>query len=523
MSRVAARLTRFTRLLSALTLMSLAVVGPRDRASSPVYRAAIASSESCFPALTNPASPLRILAPLDGTVLSKTVPLAVTGAPLTTESVQVCASHLYPSEDTLVVPITLTSENAWTSSWDVSAVPNQGMVLLSFIATDPALGRFLVGTVHVTIDHAPPASAAAVLGPRQYLSTDGTLYVSESTPISLTGTDSALDDGSPGTGATVRYSLDDGPSQVYTAPFTLGHAANAAHTITYQGTDGAGNVEAPHTLTVTLDTTPPVMTPLITGTFAPDGTTHTPVTVAFTATDTGSGVASMSYGLSTVPIHAYTIGQRIVVSTTTTLYYAATDQVGNPLQGTLPITISTPTPTVGPPVTTTPNRTHTLTPTRAPTDTHTPTPTHTPTDTHTPTPTPTPTDTHTPTPTRIPTDTRVPEPTHTSTAPHTPTPTRTPTPGRSPSTRRATAATGTPRPTPPWPPLDGPPILKRLPVSSAVGTAPPIETIHMHRLPAPVTQSRATVTKTCKTLTCSRAHAPPKSHPRLKATPPSHR
>jgi len=523
MSRVAARLTRFTRLLSALTLMSLAVVGPRDRASSPVYRAAIASSESCFPALTNPASPLRILAPLDGTVLSKTVPLAVTGAPLTTESVQVCASHLYPSEDTLVVPITLTSENAWTSSWDVSAVPNQGMVLLSFIATDPVLGRFLVGTVHVTIDHAPPASAAAVLGPRQYLSTDGTLYVSESTPISLTGTDPALDDGSPGTGATVRYSLDDGPSQVYTAPFTLGHAANAAHTITYQGTDGAGNVEAPHTLTVTLDTTPPVMTPLITGTFAPDGTTHTPVTVAFTATDTGSGVASMSYGLSTVPIHAYTIGQRIVVSTTTTLYYAATDQVGNPLQGTLPITISTPTPTVGPPVTTTPNRTHTPTPTRAPTDTHTPTPTHTPTDTHTPTPTPTPTDTHTPTPTRIPTDTRVPEPTHTSTATHTPTPTRTPTPGRSPSTRRATAATGTPRPTPPWPPLDGPPILKRLPVSSAVGTAPPIETIHMHRLPAPVTQSRATVTKTCKTLTCSRAHAPPKSHPRLKATPPSHR
>jgi len=498
MSRLAARLTRFTRLLSALALVSLAVVGPRDHASSPVYRVAIASSESCFPALTNPASPLRILAPLDGAVLSKTVPLAVAAPSLTTTtSVQVCASHLYPSEDTLVVPITLASENAWTSSWDVSAVPNQRTVLLSFIATDPVLGRFLVGAVHVSIDHAPPVSAA-VLGLPQYLSPDGTLYVSGSTPISLTATDPPLDDGSPGTGATVRYSLDGGPSLVYTKPFTLGLdiAVDGAHTITYQGTDGVSNVEAAHTFTVTLDTTPPVVAPITTGAFTPDGTSYTPVTVAFSATDTGSGLASIVYSSSTT--HPRLYDQPFVISTTTTLSYAAKDWIGNLLQGTLPITISTPTPTVGPSIATTPNP---ATPHAHATPTHTPSPTHTSTPTHTPTAT------------HIPTDTRVPEPTHTPTDARTPTDTRTPTPVRSLGTRRATAATRTPHPAPPWPPLDGPPILKRLPVLSAVGAASPAETIHMHRLPTRETQPHTATTKTCKARTCTHAHAPPKSRP----------
>ncbi len=84
MSRLAARLTRVTRLLSVFALVFLSMVVPRDRAA--------AAFGACLPAPTNPASPLRILAPSDGAVLSKTVPLAVASPSLTTDNVQVCAT-----------------------------------------------------------------------------------------------------------------------------------------------------------------------------------------------------------------------------------------------------------------------------------------------------------------------------------------------------------------------------------------------------------------------------------------------
>lgn len=519
---------RAARLCTLLSITLLAGVAPFAPLTPGAFGAHIRPLVAC-PSLTPGATvpPTHVLAPVDGAVVSNALALAVTPPNDMTASVQVCAGFLYrDAYGQLVartnVPIGVLPDDTgggWISSWDVSGLPSQSGVTLSFIANGPS-SQTLVGTVHrVTIDHSPPASAAGIMGTRQYLAPDGSLYVSASTPISLTADDPPLDDGSAGTGAALRYRVDDTPPRAYATPFTLGGAANGLHTVTYWAIDGTGNAETPHTLTLTLDTTPPAMTPLIGGSFNSDGSADGPVTVAFTADDAGSGVAALTYALTRASIQTYSPGQEITVAATTMLDYAATDRVGNTFYGTVPITINTPIPTVAPLPTGIPTATRTASPTRTPTETHTPTPTHTPTETHTPietrtaTPTRIPTETHTVVPTRIPTETHTPTSTYTPTATHTPTPTHTAAPVYTPPathtptpthtatvvhtptpTHAATvayallpthapAAAPTPRPTPTWPPIDGPPLLQRVPLTAVSSASPTQGPVHVHLFP----------------------------------------
>jgi hypothetical protein len=241
--------------------------------------------------------------------------------------------------------------------------------------------------------------------------------------------------------------------------------------MTYWATDAAGNTEAPHTLSLVLDATPPVVTPLVSGALNPDGSANGPVTVAFVATDAGSGVRGISYAIEPGFAQPYTPGQQIPIVTTSVLDFAAVDEVGNSFDGTLAITVAAPSPSPQP--TDTPIPTDTADPTAG----ETPTPTDTTEPAVADTPTRLPTATHTPTPTHTPRPTYTPTPTHTPTATHTPTPTRTPT------------ATRTPQPTPSWPVIDGPPILSRTPRSDAPpgapggGTLPRAGPLHVHVLP----------------------------------------
>jgi len=457
------------------------------------------------PSLGGGASPpARILAPAAGAIVSTTAPLAVAPPAEALHDVQVCASFRYRDVYGVwiarTMPIATLTGDAWASSWDVSTLSSQRGITLSFIANAPGV-QTLVGTVSgIVVDHAPPASAAAALSPYQYLAPGGDLYVSPGASVSLTAADPSLDDGSAGTGATVRYTLDGAPPLMYTAPLALDTAGAGMHTIAYRGTDGAGNVEAPRALTLTLDTAPPTVTPLITGAFGPGGAANAPVTITLAATDTVSGVDNISYGLSPLLDHTYAMGQQIVVSTTTVLYYAATDRVGNASYGTLPITINAPMPTATPPtpaevlststpsdapggtgattptptptavigssrtptMTHTPAETHTTTPTRTATETHTTTPTHTATETHTTTPTHTATAVSSPTDTRVPTDTHTATPAHTPTETYTATPTHTPTdthtatPAHTPTETRTPMETYTPTPTHPATPTRAP-------------------------------------------------------------------
>lgn len=65
-------------------------------------------------------------------------------------------------------------------------------------------------------------------------------------------------DPSPGSGvAHTYYTLDGGPQTERTSvtvPAPADHSGDGTHTITYWSVDKAGNVEDPHTCTVTIDT-----------------------------------------------------------------------------------------------------------------------------------------------------------------------------------------------------------------------------------------------------------------------------
>lgn len=397
---------------------------------------------SCPASLTPSAAPLTIVAPVANQVVSTTISLRVADPGSTASSVWVCATYRYGTtivQNVPVAPSLTYNGGSWSGAWALSD-PNfvsQSGITLSFMGENGS-APFLIGTVQgITIDKKPPSSTASVGSP-SYSAPGGSLYVAGGTQITLAASDPPLDDGSAGSGATVFYQIDGEPAQPYTAPFilvTLDHQrGDGAHTITYWSVDGAGNTEPAHTLSLTLDNTPPAITPLISGAFNSDGSAYTPVTVALTASDAGSGLKGIYYdvgpGPACPPVYpyanvcgqAYTPGQQITIATTGVLNYAAVDNVGNTAEYSLPITITTPTAT--------PQPLATLPPTATPT----------------------------PTGTAIPTTPPV-----------------------------APTATRTPRPTPAWAPIDAPPLLKRTPprLPTPAGNPPAPTPLHMHTLPPP--------------------------------------
>jgi Chitobiase/beta-hexosaminidase C-terminal domain len=98
---------------------------------------------------------------------------------------------------------------------------------------------------------------------------------------------SATDDGGPGVAATY-YTLNGGAQQTYAGPFTISDGANA---VAYWSVDTAGNTEPSHTGYANIDTVAP------TSSVGPlrGGWSKKPVTLAFSAVDVTSRVASIEY------------------------------------------------------------------------------------------------------------------------------------------------------------------------------------------------------------------------------------
>ncbi len=414
---------------------------------------------SC-PSLSVSSSPLIITAPADGSAFSSTVPLAVAPPTDGAASITVCASLRGTNGQPTTIPIaSLDGTTSWSATWDTSPFASQSNVVLSFFAsyaTGPT-PIVLIGQRTIAIDRAAPSSTLTLIGPGQYTAPDGTLFVAGSTQISLAATDPPLDDGTPGSGPWLYTSADGGPTSPYVAPFGLQGLSDGPHSIAYWAIDRAGNSETPRTLSLALDTQPPSVMLLITGTLNPDGSYASAVTVALPANDAGSGLRRVCYLLAPTPDktiycgpdtkNIYTPGQEITIGATTWFGYTALDNVGNGFDGSLAITITTPTPASQP-----------ATPTL-------------------------------PAPTAAASATRTARPTAIATATHTPRPTVSPT------------ATRTPRPTPTWRPIDGPPILRREtpPVPPTVVAGQGV--VHVHMMPPRRTTRtkavRCTTTRPC--------------------------
>jgi photosystem II stability/assembly factor-like uncharacterized protein len=78
-------------------------------------------------------------------------------------------------------------------------------------------------------------------------------------PANPTVTLSALDDANGSGVEETDYQLDGGPTQAYSAPFTV--TGDGTHTLLFWSIDSAGNTEATNTLSFQVDTTAPVVTP----------------------------------------------------------------------------------------------------------------------------------------------------------------------------------------------------------------------------------------------------------------------
>jgi len=143
--------------------------------------------------------------------------------------------------------------------------------------------------------------------------------------VSLSATDT-------GSGvAAIRYTLDGSEptasSPTYTAPFTV----SATTTVKYRAWDNAGNVEVTNSQLIQIDTTAPTSSITCNGSACSTGWYGSSVTVALSATDSQSGVATIRYTTDgsdpTAASPAYTAP--FTVSTTTTVKYRAWDNAGN--------------------------------------------------------------------------------------------------------------------------------------------------------------------------------------------------
>jgi hypothetical protein len=170
-------------------------------------------------------------------------------------------------------------------------VAAEGTHTIDFHSKDNVANAETFKTITVIVDNTPPVTTIAAGDPK-YTAADGKLYVTAGTTFTLSATDSL-------SGVAVTEYRLDGGSWIAYAPFTV--AAEGTHTIDFRSRDNVANAESIKTITVIVDTTPPVTTiaagdPKYT---AADGKLYVTGGSTFTlsATDNLSGVAATEYRL----------------------------------------------------------------------------------------------------------------------------------------------------------------------------------------------------------------------------------
>ncbi len=197
------------------------------------------------------------------------------------------------------------------------SVSPDGVHTVAYGTTDLAGNVETTHNLPVRVDTTPPDSTLTPTG------TPGQAGWWRS-PVTVTVTATDTTAGVAG----IRCQVDGGTWLTYTAPLRL---AEGQHQVACAARDVAGNPETPETLTVWVDTTPPTITPAVSGLPAPSGWYTTPVTVSFAITDAGSGPDWLLIGR-----WPYT-GPVTVTDGTTPFPYTGSDQAGNP---TAPLTLT---------------------------------------------------------------------------------------------------------------------------------------------------------------------------------------
>ena len=210
--------------------------------------------------------------------------------------------------------------------------PGQYVVLLR--ATDGA-GNVGNGQVSFTVvepqsDTTPPEVDAEVSGAQ-----DSSGNYLDVATVTLSATDA-------GSGvASVEYKLDSGTWTTYSSAVAVNTPGE--HMLSYRATDAAGNTSDEgmvHFTVVQRDTTAPTVTGQVAGSQDPNGAYLGSALVSLSATDSGSGVASIEYKLDGGAWTRYTTAVQVSSVGAHTVAYRATDVAGNvSTEGTLSFTV----------------------------------------------------------------------------------------------------------------------------------------------------------------------------------------
>ncbi|MBM3272574.1 hypothetical protein FJY94_04865 [Candidatus Kaiserbacteria bacterium] len=172
----------------------------------------------------------------------------------------------------------------------------------------------IITFIDVAYDGTPPVTTATPSG-----TLGGGGWYRSAVTVSLSAVDPSASFPSDMTSGVAGMTLDGLP---YLAPAT--YSAEGAHTLTYFSTDNKGNVEPPQSLTLRIDTLPPVTTADIAGSMGDAGWHVSPVTVTLASADASSGVAGAT--LAGLP---YTAPVTFATQGDSTVSFSATDVAGN--------------------------------------------------------------------------------------------------------------------------------------------------------------------------------------------------
>jgi uncharacterized cupredoxin-like copper-binding protein len=204
-------------------------------------------------------------------------------------------------------------------------VSTPGDHAVQYRATDAAGNASETGSVPFRVvegggdDTTPPTVTAEVSGTQD---ADGNYVDSATVTLSATDDASGVD--------SVEYSLDGAAFAPYTAPVVVNTAG--AHMLHYRATDVAGNVSPEGMAEFTVveqDTTAPTVSGAVTGEQDADGNYLGSAIVTVTASDDGSGVASVEYALDGGAFAPYTGPVQVDAAGDHTVRFRATDVAGN--------------------------------------------------------------------------------------------------------------------------------------------------------------------------------------------------
>lgn len=191
-------------------------------------------------------------------------------------------------------------------------IPGHSTMVGEFTVTDGGGGE----------DTTPPTVTAQLTGEQD---ADGNYLGSATATLTATDDSSGVD--------SVEYQLDGAAWATYTEPVVVD--AIGDHMLHYRATDVAGNTSPEGMAEFTVvagdeeDTTPPTVSAEVTGAQDADGNFVDSATIAVTAADDGSGVASVEYEIDDTGFNPYTEPVTVTELGDHTVQYRATDAAGN--------------------------------------------------------------------------------------------------------------------------------------------------------------------------------------------------